>query len=66
MSHYKAGYLRETVHEAGFNVVYILEDEIVLEDMETKNLELWAVSDNFAGYAIEFNGHEYEFIRTIS
>lgn len=66
MAYKQNGYLRENVYEAGFNVVTMTDDTITLKDRENGNLELWAVADHYAGYAIDFNGHLYEFVRTLS
>lgn len=66
MSYRECGHLRETVHEAGFNVVTFNDNEMVLEDVETGNLELWAKAPHCAGYAIDFLETTWEFVRTIS
>jgi len=57
---------RETVHEAGYNVVYYnkADKELVLQDTDG-TLELWFQNDNHAGYTIEFCGIGYEFARSL-
>lgn len=55
---------RETLAQAGYRLHKRLpHGEAVLEDLETGKLELYALSDDFAGHAIEIDGKGYEFVR---
>ena len=55
-------YLRETVKEAGYNVVIREKGKLVLRDKSTGRYELWQLSPNFAGYAIRIGKSLYEFV----
>ena len=53
---------RETLQEAGYNLVSRNDECVLLENKDTKKLELWALNDDFAGYVIEVDGKGYEFV----
>ena len=58
--------IRETLEEAGFELIERNGDEVILKEIETLNLELWVKSDDYAGYVVEIDGVGYEFINSLS
>jgi len=57
---------RETLKEAGFELVERKGKAVVLKDVKTLNLELWSQNNDYAGYVIEINNVGYEFISNLS
>lgn len=61
-----SAYPRESIQDAGMELVEVRgvspDRELLLRDVETKQLELWGESPYFAGYAIQYDGTEFEFI----
>jgi len=54
---------REKIEDTDYEVVKTLAGgEVILKDKTNGKLELWAESDDFAGYVIEINGMGYEFV----
>jgi hypothetical protein len=59
---YTCGYPRQTLEEAGYQQVEVLDDgQHVLLNTKTGKQELWGESPNFAGYALSFGDTELEF-----
>jgi len=58
--------IRESLSEAGFELVEKRCNEVVLKEIETLNLELWASANDFAGYVVDIDGIGYEFIKSLS
>lgn len=55
---------RETLAQAGYRLRERLpHGEVVLEDLETGKLELYALNDRASGHVIEVGGKGYEFVR---
>ena len=44
---------------------HVSECEVILEDQQSRNIELWTKNDHFSGYVIEIDGAGYEFVRTL-
>jgi hypothetical protein len=64
MSYLKGGYVRESLQDAGYQEVAVLEDGLhLLEDTETGKQEIWAESLHFAGCALISGDTELEFVR---
>jgi hypothetical protein len=56
---------RESLATTDFELVGKKGKEIILRDKETGIHELWARSDDFAGYTIDVGGKGYEFLREV-
>ncbi|MFC1718227.1 hypothetical protein ACFL6S_31515 [Candidatus Poribacteria bacterium] len=58
--------IRETLEEAGLEFIRWswAGKEAILRDIESRKQELWAASDDYAGYVVEINGIGYEFLRS--
>jgi hypothetical protein len=57
---------RELIGETTYKVVGVTQyDEVILEDEEGGDLELWAPNDHHSGYTIEIAGIGYEFTTSI-
>ena len=54
---------RETLQEAKLTLVKEYPDEIIVKN-EDGIFELWGLNDGYAGYALSYKGHEYEFCRS--
>ena len=60
----KGSQVRHLLAESGYTLYRRLSDrEVVLQDVETLERELWSLSDDFAGFVIEVDGKGYEFGR---
>ena len=57
---------RETLQEAGFELVEKSDNQVILKEIETLNLELWVKNDDYAGYVVEIDGIGYEFAVSLS
>ena len=55
---------RETLEQAGLTVVSFTLDELIVRDQSGK-LELWFRNDGHASSGIVWNGHDYEFARSL-
>ncbi len=53
---------RETLDEAGYNLIRRNDGFVLLENKGTGILELWSRQDDFAGYVVEIAGLAYEFV----
>lgn len=58
--------IKETLAEAGFELIERNGKEVILKEISTLNFELWAENDNFTGYVVEIDGKGYEFVRSLS
>lgn len=58
--------VRELIGSTTMKVVGVTKyNEVILEDEESGDLEIWAPNDHFAGYVIEIAGVGYEFVTSI-
>jgi len=57
--------IRERIEETDYDIIKTNEDEVLLKDRVTGNIERWFVNDHHAGYTIEINEVGYEFASSL-
>ena len=58
--------IREKLEHSGMVLyAHVSEFDVLLEDEQSRNIELWTKNNNFSGYVIEIDGKCYEFVRTL-
>ena len=58
--------LREHISETNNIILSVNEQELIVKDKNTGDVEFWQASNNFAGYVLEVNDIGFEFVRTMS
>lgn len=54
--------IRETLKEAGYKfVMYLARGEVVFQDIESGQQEVWYANKNHANYGIVFNNTDWEY-----
>ena len=53
---------RERLEDTQYKLLGKNDECVLLENFITKGMELWGLSDDYAGYVIEIDGKGYEFI----
>lgn len=58
--------LRETPEQAGLKVIRQNDHALIAQDVDTGKHELWSLNDGHASYGLRVDGHDWEFVRSVS
>ena len=58
--------MREHISETNNIILSVNEQELIVKDKNTGDVELWQANNHFSGYVLEVNDTGFEFVRTMS